>query len=337
VTLLKFPEYPAIRQGPLKSKSTAKRNPSRAIPAKTIAPRRALPDETKLVVNVSANGHDLHAARRLAALVESSDDAIVSKDLNGIIQSWNPGAEKIFGYSAEEIIGKSIMLLIPPERRAEERMILERIRNGQRVHHYETMRLRRDGVLLDVSLTISPIKDAEGKVIGASKIARDITERKRNESQQHALYDFITKINRTTNLTDIYDAAIDAILLCQHANRAVILATELNKTMRFVAWRGVSATYRISVEGYSPWKNHGSVPTPILVADVPAGLEEPVRTAAQREGIRALAFVPITYEKRLLGRIGIFYNMPHPFTRDEIRPAETIAAQLAFVINAKQS
>src|SRR6185312_10837288 len=159
-----------------------------------------------------------------------SDDAIVSKDLNGIIQSWNPGAEKIFGYSAEEIIGKSIMLLIPPERRAEERMILERIRNGQRVHHYETMRLRRDGVLLDVSLTISPIKDAEGKVIGASKIARDITERKRNESQQHALYDFITKINRTTNLTDIYDAAIDAILLCQHANRAVILATELNKT-----------------------------------------------------------------------------------------------------------
>jgi len=335
VTLLKFPEYPAIGQRTLKAKSITKRNPSRAIPAKTTDSRRASPNKTKLVVNVSANGHDLAAVHRLAAIVESSDDAIVSKDLDGIIQSWNPGAEKIFGYSAEEIIGKSIMLLIPPERRNEERMILERIRNGQRVQHYETMRLRRDGVLLDVSLTISPIKNAEGKVIGASKIARDITEHKREELRQRALYDFITKVNRTSNLTEIYDAAIDAILLCQHANRAVILATDLNNTMRFVAWRGVSTTYRISVEGYSPWKNNGSVPTPILVADVPAGLEEPVRTAAQREGIRALAFVPITYEKRLLGRLGIFYNMPHPFTREEIRPAETIAAQLAFVMNAK--
>src|SRR5581483_10463200 len=113
------------------------------------------------------------------------------------------GAERIFGYAPEEIIGKSVTLLIPPERRAEERMILDRIRNGHRVHHYETVRMRKDGTLLDVSLTISPIKNTGGKVVGASKIARDITERKRNETQQRALYDFITAVNRTSDFQQV--------------------------------------------------------------------------------------------------------------------------------------
>jgi PAS domain S-box-containing protein len=114
----------------------------------------------------------------LAAIVDSSDDAIVGKDLNSIITSWNKGAERIFGYSAEEMIGTSVMRLLPSELQSEEEEILACLRRGGRYDHFETVRLSKDGRRLHVSLTISPIKDARGNVIGASKIARDITDRK---------------------------------------------------------------------------------------------------------------------------------------------------------------
>jgi PAS domain S-box-containing protein len=121
------------------------------------------------------------ASQRLAAIVESSGDAIVSKDLNGVIASWNQGAERLFGYTAEETIGKPVTLLIPPERHDEEQSILERIRRGESIEHFETVRRRKDGSLLDISLTVSPIRDTRGNIVGASKIARDITRRKRVE------------------------------------------------------------------------------------------------------------------------------------------------------------
>ena len=123
------------------------------------------------------------AALRLAAIVELSDDAIVGKDLDGIITSWNAGAERIFGYGAQEIIGKPTTILIPPDYQKEEEAILERIRRGQRVEPFETVRQRKHGSLIDVSMTVSPVKNSRGKLIGASKIARDITERKRSEAQ----------------------------------------------------------------------------------------------------------------------------------------------------------
>lgn len=118
---------------------------------------------------------------RLAAIVESADDAIISKTLEGIVTSWNKGAERIFGYTAEEVIGKHISILFPPEYVDEEPQILARLRKGEKIEHYETVRRRKDGQLLDISLTVSPIRDSEGKIIGASKIARDITERKAHE------------------------------------------------------------------------------------------------------------------------------------------------------------
>ena len=113
----------------------------------------------------------------LAAIVTSSDDAIVSKTLNGCIQSWNAGATRIFGYQPEEVIGKSIMIIIPPELREEERHILEQVRRGQRVEHFDTIRVTKDGRRIPISLTVSPVRDARGQIIGASKIARDISER----------------------------------------------------------------------------------------------------------------------------------------------------------------
>ncbi len=126
-------------------------------------------------------------AQRLASIVESSDDAIISKGLDGIITSWNRGAERLFGYTAEEVIGKSVTILIPEDRMNEEPEILDRIRRGERVDHYDTVRRCKDGSLIDISLTVSPLKGADGRIIGASKIARDITERKRAQEQQKLL------------------------------------------------------------------------------------------------------------------------------------------------------
>jgi PAS domain S-box-containing protein len=119
--------------------------------------------------------------RWFGSIVESSEDAVVSKNLDGIIRSWNSGAERVFGYSAKEAVGQPITLVIPEDRQSEERDILTRIRRGQRIEHFETVRRRKDGSLIVVSLTVSPVKDGEGKIVGASKIARDITEQKRNQ------------------------------------------------------------------------------------------------------------------------------------------------------------
>lgn len=121
--------------------------------------------------------------RYVASIVESSDDAIISKNLNGIITSWNSGAERVFGYAAEEAIGKPITIVIPEDRLSEETEIISRVSKGERTDHFETVRRRKDGSLINISLTVSPVKNAEGLVIGASKIARDITEQKRNQEQ----------------------------------------------------------------------------------------------------------------------------------------------------------
>ena len=113
----------------------------------------------------------------MAAIVESSDDAIIGKDLSGTIQSWNRGAEDIFGYLADEVVGQSIHVLIPPNRFGEEDQIVQRIRRGEKVVHFETVRRRKDGSDFPVSVTISPIRDAQGFIVGASKVARNITKR----------------------------------------------------------------------------------------------------------------------------------------------------------------
>ena len=139
------------------------------------------------LVDISGLKRGEETALRLASVVESSHDAIVSKDLNGIITSWNRSAERLFGYKAQEVLGRPITILIPADRHAEEQAILERIGRGERVEHFETIRRRKDGSLVELSLTISPIRNARGEVTGASKIARDITERRQAEEQQKLL------------------------------------------------------------------------------------------------------------------------------------------------------
>jgi PAS domain S-box-containing protein len=126
---------------------------------------------------------------RLAAIVDSSDDAIISKDLNGIVTSWNRGAERMFGYTAQEMIGRSIRTIIPADRQTEEDDVLSRIRNGIRVEHFETIRLRKDGTTIPISLSVSPVRDARGKIVGASKIARDISGLKQAQEQTAYAYE----------------------------------------------------------------------------------------------------------------------------------------------------
>src|SRR5947209_19126425 len=143
-----------------------------------------------------ANAADERAARLqspdvapywLAAVIESADDAIISKTLDGVITSWNSGAERIFGYTADEAIGQPVTMLIPADHLDEEPSILARLRRGERIEHYETVRVRKDGTLIDISLTVSPIRGPDGKVIGASKVARDITDRKRAQAERERL------------------------------------------------------------------------------------------------------------------------------------------------------
>jgi PAS domain S-box-containing protein len=168
----------------------------------TVSPIR---DASGTIVGASKIAHDITDQKRademqarLAAVVESSDDAIVSKTLEGIITSWNLGAQRIFGYTAEEVIGQPVTILFPPELVPEEKNILGRIRSGQPISHYETERVRKDGQRISISLTVSPVRDANGQIIGASKIARDITGQKR---QQEALRASEQKLRAVLDVT----------------------------------------------------------------------------------------------------------------------------------------
>lgn len=285
------------------------------------------------------------SARHLASIVESSDDAIVSKDLNGIVTSWNRGAQALFGYSVQEMVGTSILRLIPKGHEEEEVDILGRIRRGERVDHYETKRQRKDGTLLDISLTISPILDNDGRIVGASKIARDITERKASEQalaerlrEQAALYQFTERVHRARSIATVYEAALDAIQSALRCSRASILLIDATGTMRFVASRGLSESYRLAVDGHTPWSAEAQDPNPIFIEDVElAELEDDLRKAVQTEGIGSLGFIPLVSVGRLIGKFMTYYDTAHHFAGSEIDLALTIARQLSFSVQRIRS
>jgi PAS domain S-box-containing protein len=269
--------------------------------------------------------------------VASADDAIVSKTLDGVITSWNRAAEEMFGYPAAEAVGQSITLIIPPERRHEEVEILTRLRRGESLDHFETERVTKDGRRVQVSLTVSPIRDAQGRLIGVSKIARDVTVRKLAESRLRetvqtleTLYRLADRIGRAKALADVCEAAVEAIM-ATGAGRASVLVFDDAGTMRFQGWRNLSDAYRAAVDGHCPWSADTVDPSPIVVEDVQG---DPaigaLRDVILAEGIRALAFVPLVHRGRLLGKFMIYHDAPHAFSAEELRLATTIAQDVAF-------
>ncbi len=302
-------------------------------------------DENDRKLELQASGRDITEERqaredsaRLAAIVASAEDAIVSKTLAGVITSWNRGAEAMFGYGADEAIGRSITLIIPTERLSEEREILERLGRGEAIQHFETERRTKDGRLLPVSISVSPVHDARGKVIGASKIARDNTDRRRVQQQMltsvqrlESLYRLADQIGRARGRREVGDCGMRAILSLVGTDRASVLAFDEAGVMRFVSWAGISDRYRAAVDGHSPWTRDTRDPEPILVEDVEQAADLAALSPAFRaEGIRALAFVPLVYQDRLLGKFMLYYGAPHAFTPEELRLASTVAQHVSF-------
>jgi PAS domain S-box-containing protein len=278
-----------------------------------------------------------NAAAHLATLVASADDAIITKDLDGIITTWNVAAEKLFGYREDEVVGRSITIIIPPERLHEETEILSRLRRGESIQHFETERMRRDGTRIPISLAVSPMRDASGRVFGASKIARDITDRRRAEAairealqRLEVLYRLVDEVGRVDDVAEVCEAAVDAIVSVG-ADRASVLLFDDAGVMRFRAWRNLSDGYRAAVDGHSPWSRDTKDPAPVLIGDVRTDASlGALRDVIAAEGIGALAFVPLTADGRLLGKFMIYYDTAHAFSAAEVRLAETIGHHVAF-------
>jgi PAS domain S-box-containing protein len=293
---------------------------------------------TGVCADITERKNAERARASLAAIVESTQDAIVSKTLDGRITSWNAGAERLFGYTAEEATGQSIELIIPPEMRAEEHRILDRLRKGERIEHFETVRLAKDGKRLDISLSISPIRDSNGRLVGASKVARDVSERKRAEEslqrqfdQLQSIYRLSATASRAVSTEDISEAALDGLLNGVRADRAAVLLYDDDGVMRFKSWRGLPQRYRQAVEGHSPWSIHDRDAQPVPISDVEAeeGLAEFLPTI-RREGIRALAFIPIKSATGVLGKFMVYYNEVHEFTEEELQLCRALAGHVAF-------
>jgi PAS domain S-box-containing protein len=200
-------ERRAVRGGQaIAERPDGSRVPFMAFPTPLHDASGAFVGAVNMLIDLSEHLRAEQVSHRLAAIVESSDDAIVSKDLDGVIATWNKGAERLFGYLEQEAIGKPITMLIPEQHRDEEVQILERIRRGERIDHFETVRRRKDGTLVSISLTVSPITDGFGRIVGASKIARDITEQKRREEQINLLAREAD--HRTKNLLALAQATV---------------------------------------------------------------------------------------------------------------------------------
>jgi PAS domain S-box-containing protein len=223
------------------------------------------------------------AEQILRSLVENSDDAIITKNLDGIISSWNKSAERIFGYAAEEVIGKPVTILIPLERQDEEPGILARLRRGERIDHYETVRQRKDGSLIDISLTVSPVKDVHGKIVGAAKIAREITERKRKD--EHIATLAREAEHRTKNIL----ATVQATVHLSHSETAEGLKRAIEGRIQALAklhdlfvqsrWNGAELS-RIAAQELAPYVGEGKMRSRI---DGPHVMLEP--TTAQAIGV----------------------------------------------------
>jgi len=299
------------------------------------------------------------AAHLLAAIVNGSDDAIIGKDLNGVITTWNKGAERLFGYKAAEAIGQPVSsLLIPADRQNEEPDILERLRRGERVDHFETVRRRKDGALLDISLTISPIKDNSGKIIGASKIARDVSEHKRAEQTIRMLNaQFAADLAVMTQIQQLSTRSIQgnqySQLLCEiidtaiqitGANMGSIQLLE-NGVLTIAAHRGFKAPFldffSAVHEGDAAWREAIARGERMIVEDVTnSSMFAGKSTLAAMLGAGVIAFQSTPLVTRIgdvLGTLSTHYGARRRPADCDLRLLDILARQTADVIERKRA
>ena len=293
-----------------------------------------------VVTSADRNSH------HLAAIVSSSDDAIVSKDLNGIVTSWNEAAERMFGYTAEEAIGQSIRLIIPADRQSEENEVLRRIRAGKSVTHFDTVRVRKDGSLIPISLTISPIFDAKRNVVGASKIARDISERKDREVRLAAIEAARADLHaRLMTLVAASTTLFGTPHLSAVVASALKVAADLVPADAYVIWRLKQETgwQPLGFDGVSPafaritsaqGKNELDFREPITVDDVltwPAGARR--RDAYIQEGVASMLVVPLTLNGLRQGAFAFYHRMPHRYSDVDVNTAAALGNLTAAAIS----
>jgi PAS domain S-box-containing protein len=290
----------------------------------------------------------------LAAIVESSDDAICSKDLDGTITSWNRAAERMFGYSAEEAIGQSIRLISPADRQSEEDHVLSRIRRGETVGHFETVRRRKDGTLVPISLSVSPIRAADGRVIGASKIAHDTSERTRVESalvdSQAAQDDLQRRLLAlvAASATLLHSPRVGDVLTA-----IVRLARELVTADAHAVWRLDTASGRWGIGAQAGVSDafaadiiksyHGTSVTavpfaePLNAEDVRSiGMPDERREAYDREGIRSMLAVPLLVRAQASGTLVFYCRERHRFSEVEVQVARALANLSAAAITTAE-
>ena len=274
------------------------------------------------------------ARAHLAAIVESSEDAIVSKTLQGIILSWNKGAERLFGYTATEAIGQPITMLLPPERRNEERQILARIVCGDRIEHFETVRLSKDGRRIDISLTISPIRDASNVIVGASKVARDISRRKILEARDRFLGELDGALRHLSDAQGITLTAASALGEHLAANRCAYATVEEDEETFLLTGNYTNGVE--SIVGRYTFRQFGEeclrlmrAGEPYVVADSEL---DPRITAADRASygmtaIRAVICVPILKEGRFVAAMAVHTATPREWQPDEVELVQRVAGR----------
>jgi PAS domain S-box-containing protein len=290
----------------------------------------------------------------LAAIVESSDDAIVSKTLDGRILSWNAGASRIFGYTAEEVIGKPITIIIPAELREEEQRILDQVRSGRRIEHFDTIRIAKDGRRIPISLTVSPVRDSRGAIIGASKVARDVSERKRaehalleSEGRLAAEADALAKLNelstrlwRSSSLNEGLDEILAAVIDLLGAEKGNIqLLDAAGSKLSMVAQRGFEPDFleffrEVSATDDSACSKALRSGQRILIEDVETdGPYAPFRAIARAAGYRSMISTPLmSADGAPLGMASSHFRSVHRPSAQELRRLELYLRQASDFI-----
>ena len=294
----------------------------------------------------------------LGAIVDSSDDAIISKDLGGQITSWNRGAERLYGYTAAEAVGKSIMIVVPPDRHEEEREILARLQRGERVDHFETIRRRKDGALLNVSLTISPLRNQQGEIIGVSKIARDITTQKRAEEAIRTLnarltedlaamtrmQQLSTRLIQAGGISELLAEILDAGIEITAADMGNIQLLDEAGRLRIVAHRGFDAPFLeffgevhdgLAACGSALQKGERVIVEDVAHSPIFAGT--PALDAMLAAGARAVQSTPLVSRSgKVLGMFSTHYRRPRRPSERELQLLDLLARQAADLIERKR-